>query len=356
MHSYQAFLMIFLQDKISDHQHGFYRGRGTKTAWKEVLNVVLNAENIYEFDLKGFFPSVDVQQTVFLLEKEYGMPEKLTTQLLWMSQTPPKLPAGDYEEYPSTFGQPMDESSAIYKHGLDHLGNLHKKTPTEVSTKGKPSAKAIKSTMEILGTNPKNQLGNFLAYSKKMVKLMDQSKLLDHYISNKLKGYNSASIQDNPDLKAYIDSSGDKLRFEGFPQGNPISPILCSLVLGCTVFSKGECVMYADDGLFYGSSFAEEIITQTDPIMKKFGISFAPEKSGWVKKKGEWLKPLKFLGITFDPAYEYAGSPAIGILKASTRKGASLVFDRPQLITDVLDNKDRYNEDSQKEIPSIHED
>jgi hypothetical protein len=32
LHSWQQFLMIFLRDRISQHQHGFYKGRGTKTA------------------------------------------------------------------------------------------------------------------------------------------------------------------------------------------------------------------------------------------------------------------------------------------------------------------------------------
>lgn len=32
LHSLQQFLMIFLKDRISEYQHGFYKGRGTKTA------------------------------------------------------------------------------------------------------------------------------------------------------------------------------------------------------------------------------------------------------------------------------------------------------------------------------------
>lgn len=39
-------------------QHGFIPGRGTMTAWKELLERALGARDIYEFDLKSFFDSV----------------------------------------------------------------------------------------------------------------------------------------------------------------------------------------------------------------------------------------------------------------------------------------------------------
>lgn len=46
LHSLQVFLMIFLKDRISIHQHGFYKGRGTKTAWEEVISFARDFDNI----------------------------------------------------------------------------------------------------------------------------------------------------------------------------------------------------------------------------------------------------------------------------------------------------------------------
>jgi hypothetical protein len=46
LHGWQFFLMIFLKNRISAHQHGFYKGRGTVTAWEEVISSANNYENI----------------------------------------------------------------------------------------------------------------------------------------------------------------------------------------------------------------------------------------------------------------------------------------------------------------------
>jgi hypothetical protein len=89
---------------------------------------------------------------------------------------------------------------------------------------------------------------------------------------------------------------------EGFPQGSPISPILCSAILGDSVFKVAKCLMYADDGLFYSDEplFGGSDSVTTNEAMLEANLSFAPDKSGWVKKEGKWLKPLKFLGLVYD--------------------------------------------------------
>jgi hypothetical protein len=60
--------------------------------------------------------------------------------------------------------------------------------------------------------------------------------------------------------------------------------------------------------------------------MKSAGIEYAKEKCDWVKWDGKWLKPLKFLGLEFDGQ----------TLKAKTRKGSELVFDKHNLVMDYL--------------------
>jgi len=44
---------------MNDSQYGFRPGRGTLQAWQKVLGSVIGEDNIYEYDLKGFFDSVN---------------------------------------------------------------------------------------------------------------------------------------------------------------------------------------------------------------------------------------------------------------------------------------------------------
>jgi hypothetical protein len=55
--------------------------------------------------------------------------------------------------------------------------------------------------------------------------------------------------------------------------------------------------MYGDDGLFAGNEFV--VIMDPDKF-GSLGIRMHPDKSGWVKRDGKWLKPLKFLGMIYD--------------------------------------------------------
>jgi retron-type reverse transcriptase len=49
---------ILTEKHIGEHQHGFVPGRGTMTAWMDILKNVLNSKFIYETDLKGFFDNI----------------------------------------------------------------------------------------------------------------------------------------------------------------------------------------------------------------------------------------------------------------------------------------------------------
>lgn len=46
--------------RFHESQHGFRPGRGTLTAWETILNNVIKSKDIYEFDLKGFFDSINL--------------------------------------------------------------------------------------------------------------------------------------------------------------------------------------------------------------------------------------------------------------------------------------------------------
>lgn len=124
---------------------------------------------------------------------------------------------------------------------------------------------------------------------------------------------------------------------EGVPQGSPTSPFLSNLALeeGLMERSNIECIQYADDGLFYSSRDFK--IPEENTSMNMASVEFNKEKSGWIKRKGVWLKPLKFLGLTYDGIEDK--------LFASTRKGATLEFDKDKLVEAIAyrdsEGKDR---------------
>lgn len=466
LHSWQQFLMIFLRDRISQHQHGFYKGRGTKTAWEEVLSKVIHAPDIIEFDLKGFFPSVDVRESITLLEKEYGLPSNLGANLLWMGQSPAVLPPPDAMEFPEHNGYPLNEDITLDKWELQAMGQLHDPS-NYVNKKGRPvwekfleletwksenstvdfwtdmeSHLLSSSTSAIASETAPNSIESttlpdhmFGGSNISLKAMLDASILLENVRDNTLcaahpevaesaaasadliSAERSAAAEalanasapsseeslasalkdaellssddetiiaeavrlglmldpkESASLSASIPQSSEPLkglsegtfyekygrtfgsyhagapkssfvgsqcnRFVGFPQGSPISPLLCSMILQGTVFAIAEnpnlldckITMYADDGLFYGKNLSETILETTES-MKQYNLSFAREKSGWIKKDGVWLKPLKYLGLIYDPF----AREGLGELRAATRKGATLTFDKYKLIQEL---------------------
>lgn len=123
-------------------------------------------------------------------------------------------------------------------------------------------------------------------------------------------------------------------RIRGVPQGAPTSPVLANIGLHNSILDRPglNTVMYADDGLYYGE-INQPIITPNSGMVTA-NIAFNTSKSGWVKKDGVWLKPLKFLGLEFDGT----------TLKAKTRKGSELEFDKEELIDAVLDRENIKND------------
>ena len=64
------------------------------------------------------------------------------------------------------------------------------------------------------------------------------------------------------------------------------------------------------------------------PWYQSYGIELSPSKCGWVKRNNVWLKPLKFLGLTYDGVAD--------TLTASTRNGSTLSIHTKDDLLSVL--------------------
>lgn len=123
-----------------------------------------------------------------------------------------------------------------------------------------------------------------------------------------------------------------RYRVRGVPQGAPTSPVLATITMRGSITERPglEVVTYADDGLYYGNIGDTPMLTPNSNLVTA-NIHFNVEKSGWIKKDGVWLKPLKFLGLTYDGNLDK--------LMGSTRNGSTLIYDKEELVS-ALQNRE----------------
>lgn len=93
LHGLQNILVVWLSVYQPPNQHGFLPGRGTKTAWSAILETGLDKQNIYEFDLRSFFSSINkeyLRQTLIETKMEGWM-------INWLTKLNESLPSnGEY--------------------------------------------------------------------------------------------------------------------------------------------------------------------------------------------------------------------------------------------------------------------
>jgi len=244
LHMLNQLMVNFLDSRnlLHDQQHGFRPRRGTLTAWKTVLEKVIVARDIFEFDLKKFFDLVSLDKISSILIRK-GIPVNLVRQLYYINASAVKIKG--------------DRKLNEFEHMMKRL-IMNNSTPDEVINHNRP-----------------------ISYM---------------------------------------------YRLRGVPQGANTSPLLASLILEDGILNRGmDAVMYADDGIYYGD-LDQPIITPNSGMLEG-NIYFNLGKSGWVKKDGIWKKPLKFLGLEYDGNND--------ILKASTRLGSDLVFDKFNLVKEI---------------------
>lgn len=79
LHGFNAILTIWFLRHQHPSQHGFWPGRGTTTAWKEIHAKVIPSDNIYEFDFERFFDTINLKYLQQLLRVNHFPPALLKT-------------------------------------------------------------------------------------------------------------------------------------------------------------------------------------------------------------------------------------------------------------------------------------
>jgi len=98
----------------------------------------------------------------------------------------------------------------------------------------------------------------------------------------------------------------------GLPQGAATSPVLSNVALRRAIYDRIEGVLgYADDGLCFPTTSVE-----VPRVSHQGAGAFVKDGGRWVKKNGEWIVPLRFLGLEYNPFRN--------VLQANTRKGSKL--------------------------------
>lgn len=232
MHMWGNFIEMAVSPELKKFNHGFMSGRGTNTAWSEVVTKVLDKKYIYEFDLKQFFPSVSHNLVEEAL-RSYEVPAHLISWFGNINRCTVSLPKE--KKLDETVAE--DKVSAHYQ-GLLELGPI---------------------AFELAQSEGYSDLWE---YAKAQSKEMEEIA---------------------PDLQATA---------VGLPQGLNTSPILSILTLldwhKLLRDRNIELTMYADDGLLFSD---KEFEPYFPPLLTQ-----NLDKSGWVKYNGTPIKDLKYLG------------------------------------------------------------
>jgi retron-type reverse transcriptase len=105
LHGLNNILLVWLSPYLHPSQHGFRPGRGTLTAWQELMRKT-NYNSIYEFDMTKFFDSVNLHylEKILLITK---IPKYAVDLIIRWNQT---LPSNS-PRHGITWKNPLEEAS-----------------------------------------------------------------------------------------------------------------------------------------------------------------------------------------------------------------------------------------------------
>jgi len=371
------FLVMRLKERISQNQHGFVPGRGTMTAWKQILEEVVESKDIYEVDLKNAFNSISTKHIAKTLNK-HGLPKELISQIIMLSLSPTSFEeegigeggdllwkSGDFEysswykfftgisERAISVGVPLENLCRLVVKGACNfwIGNkkFYKELEEKRLAKIEPMITFHGPTLKKTSSGPEHNLLSKISQWATDIKL--------NFYNPKRYSWGKKELRDQlkRELLEGIKTYGRGRA--GVAQGSPISPFIFALCVDDFFFKrKGmKCVAYADDAVFYGDITSENEVLKDSPTT---GLEINKEKSGWVKKNGTWKKELKFLGMTYNALESKVR------WYSSTRSGRMLEFDKELLLDLCLKRKEEdlrtsdeleENQVINKNIKDLHE-
>lgn len=338
------FLLKYLRTKLNHSQHAYKPYHGTITAWIELFSKIFKYKYIYEFDLKGFFPNVNPEFCYEIL-KDNGVPERMIKILRKAYTTIPKH-IDFWKDDMILANNALIRSKT--KDAIEYWENIVKLQRLKYSTKGVLSMMAHPG-YGIHGseTEPHNSvvmrmmmehvtpgytshdydlpvMGNYDSDSNSTLQIvpewMEDEPIQLYSLGDCRLGGSFGKLNFFRWQCSTCDNAPDKcgLRIPtGVHQGAPCSPLIATLALERTILKDKDAIMYADDGLIFSNE-------EFDPVKefeayKRHGIHLALSKSKFIKEKGVWKSPLKFLGLVYDGAQD--------VFYSDTRKGAKLLFD-----------------------------
>lgn len=255
----------------TDKNHAYIPGKGIHTAWAELISRIFKEENVYEFDLRSFFPSVNLSEIEKLLTSELKVPRHIAEYLTKLNQSITILTKED------KLNEDNDRKVLLTPSNMPNP-NLDKEVKSKIEN-------IVSSKQKLTGDERVN-----LKFSEEELK----------------------SILPNSEWKVY--------RTHGVPQGAGTSCSLSTISLAYLWKSfKKRLTMYADDGLAF-PKFLKDIVKLTD---KERGVEPNNEKSEWIKIAGKFVKnTIKFLGFILEIGKTLEESK----IYSSTRNGAKLEF------------------------------
>jgi hypothetical protein len=334
--------ILVLYVDLKDTQHGFRPHRGTVTAWKDIYKYVLPSENIYEIDLKGCFPSISLPLLKNVLMKRHSLPFEVARFYESMNYSIPKLPKeanelsktvneNQYTQLEEGIKRNIVGTDIVYpRKSYDYPGLPW---PSLIEFNQSTYFAENVNTLNQLSPLPRVETGlsrDMLLNFCQTLEVVDERRTMFIHLKHYINGTNPKD-----EVLIPIDTV-ETLKFIGTIQGSPLSPYLSAIVIDeiDAQLPKGVGVVkYADDMVFYGpnlKSFVEG--GSLEFTLNQCGLTQNHEKSGWIKLENQWLKPLKFLGLTYDGT--------IKLLKASTRKGSTLIYNKQALINNLRDLKE----------------
>jgi len=297
-------LTIWLERVWNKQQHGYFPRKGTTTCWIEILKNI-HKRNIYEFDLKQFFPSVQIGYVSLMLRRT-NMPKVWVEYIENLNKSQPKLQKVD-----KTDETKARENIDIAKGILNRNQGWYKPVREFIEANGEKIWHEL--LLEDTGGTSVHHEYEFVQLQWALFESIAIHKGLDPHIGTTLP----AST--------------------GLPQGGGISPTLSVQVLE-PIFRKNDAIMYADDGVIFGKPVLES------PDYEAAGIEFHPEKSQYVKKDGQWLKELKFCGLTYNGWKDE--------LRSTTRNGKEITIPKKSL-EKIVNAAEWYTSETSKKKSNI---